>query len=178
MDLSQRIRINPEKCSGCRICELICGFSKHGEFNPKRSRIRIVKMERFFVDVPVVCQQCLNPSCVPECPAGALSKDKDGIIHVDEELCTGCERCMEVCPFDAISIDPLSGVAILCDLCNGTPECVHWCPTKTLEFGPPHPTPKGIASTARSLLEKWSIPHHEYEEYFKNSKWNKRHSDE
>jgi carbon-monoxide dehydrogenase iron sulfur subunit len=173
VDYLQRIRVTPEKCSGCRICELICAFTKHAEFNPKRSRIRIVKLERFFVDVPVLCQQCLNPSCVTECSVNALKQDKDGIVHVDEELCTGCERCIEVCPFGAISIDPLRNVAIICDFCGGSPACVQWCPTKTLEFSSTPFTSNAVALTAKSLLEKWGIPSNEYEEYFQKFKWRK-----
>jgi len=157
---------------------LICSFSRHKEFNPKRSRIRVVKIERFFLDVPVVCQQCLNPSCVTECPVNALEQDKDGIVHVNEELCTGCERCIEVCPLGAISIDPSKNVAIICDFCGGIPECIQWCPTKTLEFSSTPFTPNAIALTAKSLLEKWGIPRNEYEEYFQKFNWLKRHSNE
>src|SRR3989339_1151362 len=126
----QQIRIYPEKCTGCRICESICAFGRHGEFNPKRSRIRIVKMERFFLDMPVVCQQCPEPSCVAACAAGALRKGGDHVVHVDEAGCTGCEGCMEACPFGGVSMDPQNSVAIICDLCLGSPECVQWCPTK------------------------------------------------
>ena len=48
----ERIQVNLEKCTGCRICELICSMTRHGESNPKRSRIHVFKLERFFVDVP------------------------------------------------------------------------------------------------------------------------------
>lgn len=184
----QRIRVDPEKCTGCRICELICAFSKYSEFNPKRSRIRIVKMERFFVDVPVVCKQCLNPLCVKDCPVGALKKGTDSTINVDEELCTGCERCIGACPFGAISIDPLNRRAIVCDLCAGSPECVQWCPTKALQCRPIHSTSQrkrwnAVASTVQTLLEKWGIRSKEYEEYFEKLegpkiKTDKRHSNE
>ncbi len=171
MASTQRIRIKSEKCTGCRVCELICSFTQHGEFNPKRSRIRVVKMERFFVDVPVVCQQCLKPVCVESCPLGALSSDTHKTIHVDEEICTGCELCVEACPFGAISIDPLNSSAIVCDLCSGDPQCVRWCPTGTLELSPPNSTSQrkrwdAVTSTAKSLLEKWGIPWKEYEEYY------------
>jgi len=162
----QGIRINAERCTGCRICESICAFNKHDEFNPKRSRIRIVKMERFFLDVPVVCQQCPEPSCVAECPVGALKKGEDHVVHVEEDLCTGCERCIDACPFRGISIDPISNVAIICDLCRGAPECVQWCPTRAIELGPPQRPSNSVSSTAQSLLRKWGIPEKEYEEYF------------
>lgn len=165
----QQIRINPERCTGCRICESICAFNKHEEFNPKRSRIRIVKVERFFLDVPVVCGQCPEPFCVAECPSGALKKGEDHIIRVEEDLCTGCERCMDACPFRGISIDPLSKAAIVCDLCGGDPECVRWCPTKAIELGPPQPARNPVEVTARSLLKEWGIPEKEYEKYFQES---------
>lgn len=166
-----RIWVNPEKCTGCRICELICAFTKHGEFNPKRSRIRIVKMERFSVDIPVVCKQCLKPLCMVDCPVDAIRKDTDGIVHVDEELCTGCGLCVEACPFGAISLDPLNSMAIVCDLCHGVPQCVKWCPTGALEFTPANSTLKRkrwgtVTLTAKSLLRKWGIPWEEYEEYY------------
>ena len=162
----QQIRIDAEKCTGCRICELICAFNKHEEFNPKRSRIRIVKMERFFLDVPVVCQQCPEPFCVAECPAGALKKGEDHVVRVVEDLCTGCERCIDACPFGGVSIDPRTKTAIICDLCRGAPECVQWCPTKAIELGPSQAPSSSVALTARSLLRKWGIPEKEYEEYF------------
>lgn len=161
----QCIRINPEKCTGCRICESICAFNKHEEFNPKRARIRIVKMERFLLDLPVVCQQCPEPLCVAECPAGALTKGEDHLIHVEEGLCTGCGYCMDACSFGGISIDPVSNVAILCDLCGGSPECVQWCPTHAIEMGLAQVPANSVAVTAQSLLRKWGIPENEYEDY-------------
>jgi carbon-monoxide dehydrogenase iron sulfur subunit len=153
------------------ICELICAFNKHSDFNPKRSRIRIVKMERFFVDVPVVCKQCGNPQCVAKCPGDALSRDANGIIYVVEEKCTGCELCAEACPFGAISIDPLNGTAIVCDLCGGDPQCVRWCPTGALKLHPKMSKSQSkrwdaAASPARSLLKKWGIPLEEFEQYY------------
>ena len=162
----QRIRIDAEKCTGCRICESICAFKKHDEFNPKRSRIRVIKMERFFLDVPAVCQQCPEPVCVAECPTVALRRGEDDVVHVEEDLCTGCERCMEACPFGGVSIDPRSHVAIICDLCRGAPECVQWCPTKAIELGPSQAPSDSLALTAQSLLRKWGIPKKEYAEYF------------
>jgi Fe-S-cluster-containing hydrogenase component 2 len=41
--------------------------------------------------VPVICFQCDDPLCVSLCPADAISKRNDGIVVVDEEVCTGCK---------------------------------------------------------------------------------------
>jgi len=168
---SGRIQSDPQRCTGCRLCELICSLTRHGESNPKRSRIHVVKIERFFVDVPITCKQCLHPSCVAECPTGALEKGDDCLIMVDEEACTGCGRCVGACLFGALSIDPSTKTAIVCDLCQGEPRCVQWCPTGALEFNPPIHDSQGerwdtAALMARSLLEKWGIPRNDYEEYF------------
>jgi len=131
----------------------------------------VVKMERFFIDIPVVCKQCSKPLCLSECPTEALKRGKDHTIHVAEEICTGCGKCVDVCPFGAISLDPINNIAIVCDLCDGSPMCVKWCPTKALEFLPMELSSQrkrwlDASSIARSLLDKWSIPIKEFEEYY------------
>ncbi|MFO7795074.1 MAG: 4Fe-4S dicluster domain-containing protein [Promethearchaeati archaeon] len=35
------IRFNPENCTGCRICQLICSFTFTKQFNPDLSHIKI-----------------------------------------------------------------------------------------------------------------------------------------
>jgi len=171
MVLEQRIRINPEKCTGCRVCELICSATKHNEFNPKRSRIHIVKMERFFIDIPLVCRMCPNPLCVGSCPTAAIKKEGNGTVHIDEKLCTSCQKCVEACPFGAISIDSFNNKAIVCDLCAGDPQCVSWCPAGALELAQNQELSqrknwKTVEKTAKSLIKKWKIPLDEYERYY------------
>lgn len=178
MDLYQKIQINPEKCTGCRICELICSMTHYGESNPKRSRIHVYKLERFFVDVPMVCKQCPDPSCAAACPIEVLKRGAEHIMKVDEERCTGCGQCVEACPFGAISIDPSTRTAIVCDLCHGQPKCVKWCPGGALGFvsdslAPSQKRWEASSSTIRSLIEKWGIPLKAYEEYEKNILWRK-----
>ncbi|MFQ6111969.1 MAG: 4Fe-4S binding protein, partial [Nitrospinota bacterium] len=31
--------VDPENCTACGICELICSFEHHGQYNPKKSYI-------------------------------------------------------------------------------------------------------------------------------------------
>ena len=46
---------------------------------------------------------CLHlGSCIKVCPVGAISKDKDGYIIVDEKTCISCEKCVQICPSNAM----------------------------------------------------------------------------
>jgi molybdopterin-containing oxidoreductase family iron-sulfur binding subunit len=49
---------------------------------------------------PKTCQHCASPSCVAVCPTGASTKDDDGIVSIDYEVCIGCGACIEACPYD------------------------------------------------------------------------------
>ena len=178
MNLQKAIRVDPEKCTGCRICELICSAQKNGEFNPKRSRIRIAKMERFFIDIPTVCQQCTKPLCRKSCESGAIEKADSGIMIVDQEKCIGCGDCVTACPFDAIFVDPVDDKAIVCDLCQGDPKCVQWCPTEALALQLDIPEkdrkkPGSTAKEAKLLVKRWKLPMDEWERYGQSNKSNR-----
>lgn len=41
--LNKTLIFNVDCCTGCKICELICSMAKHGEYNPKKSHIRILR---------------------------------------------------------------------------------------------------------------------------------------
>ena len=129
------IVVNLEKCTGCRLCELACAMKRENECNPHLARIRIVKDEERGVDVPVVCQQCENPSCMKVCPTDAIIRDAGvGIPTIRKEKCTGCRMCQIVCPVGAISLHPTQRVMFKCDLCDGEPECVQWCTTQAIRY--------------------------------------------
>lgn len=54
------------------------------------------------------------------------------MIIIDEEKCTGCEKCVEVCPVDALYMD--DGVAKLDeDECISCSACVAACPVDAIE---------------------------------------------
>lgn len=50
----QEIIFDADRCTGCRICELVCSMAKHGEYNPKKSLIRLMVNEEAEVYVPVL----------------------------------------------------------------------------------------------------------------------------
>ena len=63
------LKIDYEKCTGCRLCELVCAVKHDRVSNPIRSRIRVIKWESEGIYVPVSCQQCEDAPCVLGCPA-------------------------------------------------------------------------------------------------------------
>jgi len=127
--------VDPEKCTGCRSCQLVCSFRFQGAYSNSDGAIRIRKFEPECLNVPVVCEHCDQPECVKVCPTQALSKDPEtGLVLLDAEECTGCLECVAACPFDAIFPRPGSDVVVNCDLCKGDPRCVQVCETKALDW--------------------------------------------
>ncbi|MHA2225027.1 MAG: 4Fe-4S dicluster domain-containing protein [Candidatus Hodarchaeales archaeon] len=126
--------VNPEKCSGCRICETTCSLFHEHVCNPTRARIQVVKWENAGLYLPMVCQQCESPICQTVCPMGAVYKDEDtSALLIDYNLCVGCKLCVTHCPFAGAIID-LSGKVKKCDLCDGDPLCVRNCEPEALQY--------------------------------------------
>lgn len=133
--MAKVLMIDYEKCTGCRLCELVCSVKHEGVSNPARSRIRVVKWEWEGIVVPTVCNQCEEAPCASICPTNArLLDEKLGRIVIDYERCIGCKTCIVACPFGATSFDPISKRVIGCDLCDGEPACVRFCTTEALSY--------------------------------------------
>jgi anaerobic carbon-monoxide dehydrogenase iron sulfur subunit len=136
--MSKVLYINYEKCTGCRLCELVCAVKHDGISNPTRSRIRVVKWEMEGLYIPMSCQQCQDAPCMNACPVKALSRDEDlGRVVVDYDVCIGCRTCVSVCPFGAMSFNTIDRKVFKCDLCEGDPQCVRFCDRKAVDFVSP-----------------------------------------
>lgn len=122
------------------MCQLVCGGTHLGAFNPRWARIRVeidrhpgVDTHPASIDVPHVCRQCEPAPCAEACPAGAFERGGDGgVWAIDKGRCTGCGVCKDACPFGMIVFH--DGVALKCDLCDETPMCVRFCPTSALSL--------------------------------------------
>ena len=65
--------VDADKCTGCRVCELICSITKQGKFNPRESYIRILFNNEFGVYIPVLKMDCdFCGRCIEWCPPQAL----------------------------------------------------------------------------------------------------------
>lgn len=126
--------VDPQKCTGCRQCEMVCSYVHEGGYSPVLSRVRVVKFEEKCLAVPTMCADCKKQVCMEVCPTGALRARANGTVVVDESRCIGCKECVLVCPFGTASIHPVKGTAYRCDLCDGRVLCVENCPTGAILF--------------------------------------------
>jgi Fe-S-cluster-containing hydrogenase component 2 len=129
--------IEPEICTGCRICEAWCSSLHEGIISPTKSRIHVIKWEDAGLDIPMTCQQCDTPVCAKVCPVGAITKSSEtGLVSVREDICIGCRMCVAACPFGGCSMDPDTNKMIKCDFCGGEPQCAEKCPRGAIQFLP------------------------------------------
>lgn len=127
---------NPDICSGCRTCEIVCSTYHYGECSAELSNIQWRKniMDACITNI-MTCKQCPGAECVAVCPSGALYVDKQtGARVIDEAKCVGCQLCMKACPVEPsrIRYSAKKNVCFKCDLCGGEPQCVKFCPMGAL----------------------------------------------
>ncbi len=123
------IKINVDKCNGCRACEVICSafhaMPKYSSNNPARSRIRVIRDPLKDVYVPVYAGEYAVAECA--------GRDKYTIDGKEYEECAFCRAS---CPSRAEFKEPDSGLPLKCDMCEGEDEplCVKWCMVDALTF--------------------------------------------
>lgn len=133
--MKNMIVVNNLRCTGCRLCELICSAVNSEEFKPTISRIKIISDSRIGISTPRICLQCEKPCCQETCSDEAIERNPvTGVITINKEKCCGCHKCIPACPYGAIKFDDRTGVAIKCDFCNGNPKCVEVCYAKAIEY--------------------------------------------
>jgi len=68
----RKIVIEPDKCTGCRRCQLICSFEHLEAFNPNRAYIMINEDDNGVANITFAenCDKCCI--CVSYCVYGAL----------------------------------------------------------------------------------------------------------
>ncbi len=127
------VKAIPENCTGCMVCTLVCSMKHYNVINIHKSGI-VIEKKGPTEDIPHICShgnEC-NYECIEACRFDALRKDKNGVVYVVEENCTGCRLCERACPLNAIHI--FQKMAYKCDLCGGEPECVKYCSQNALEL--------------------------------------------
>jgi Fe-S-cluster-containing hydrogenase component 2 len=130
--MEKLLLVDPNKCTGCGTCEIVCSLKHVKESNPIRSNINALRYEKqgtYYYSIPVVCQQCETPMCKTVCPVAAIAgpNPDTGAYLIDEDACIGCRLCLIACPVGGIHIDETTNKASKCDLCDGDPLCSKFC---------------------------------------------------
>lgn len=93
------------RCIGCQTCTAACRQANGTPPGVQWRRVIDVELgeypdvQRAFV--PIGCQHCDEPACLPVCPTQATQKRADGIVTVDYDRCIGCAYCAVACPYQA-----------------------------------------------------------------------------
>lgn len=135
--MTKQLVIKPEKCVGCRTCELMCSFGHTEQFNPQLSAVSVIAYDEAAVAVPVTCLQCEEASCLKVCPVKAISRGEDGVVSVSAGKCIVCKMCTHACPLGNISFSPITRRVFKCDLCGGEPKCAQFCPSGAILYMEP-----------------------------------------
>lgn len=155
--MTKILAIDAEKCTTCRLCELVCAHRSVGAFRPSRSRVRIAINAEDAFYFPMVCIQCDDAPCIEECPTDALVRDPaTGAVVLVEARCDECGVCEPACPYGAIRCP--DGKPEKCDLCGGDPECVRFCAAGALRYEPAEQWPQkrrqAYADRLRDLVKE------------------------
>ena len=116
------IKIDVDKCNGCRACEVICSAfhatPKYSSNNPARSRIRLIREPLRDVYLPVYAGENTSAEC--------MGRDK---YVIDGKEYEECDFCRASCPSRDVFKEPDSGLPLKCDMCESDPPLVraHVC---------------------------------------------------
>lgn len=128
------IKIEPDKCTGCRSCEVCCSAyhaePRYSNVNPFKSRIRIFRDELQDVYLPIISGHYAEKECDVRYKVVINGKDYEE-----------CNFCRASCPARDIFWDPDTSEPLVCDGCGdpvpeGGPLCVQACPREALVYLP------------------------------------------
>ncbi len=126
------IKIDVDKCNGCRACEVICSsfhsVPKYSASNPAKARIRLIREPLKDLYVPVYAGENAKAEC--------LGRDKYIIGGKEYDECAFCRAS---CPSRDVFKEPDSGLPLKCDMCEDDPPqekplCVQWCINDALTY--------------------------------------------
>ncbi|MBN2357946.1 MAG: (4Fe-4S)-binding protein [Deltaproteobacteria bacterium] len=126
------IKIDVDKCNGCRACEVICSAMhaepRYSSNNPARSRVRVIRDPLADIYIPVYAGEYTAAECT----------GRDRYV-IDGKVYDECAFCRASCPSRGFFKEPDSGLPLKCDMCESDPTlkepmCVQWCLTDALTY--------------------------------------------
>jgi anaerobic dimethyl sulfoxide reductase subunit B len=172
--------INQSLCTGCKACSVSCkdknnldvGINfrrvysyENGSFIHQQSKGLVQNVQAYYYSI--ACNHCTNPKCIPSCPTGAITKNKEsGVVTIDQKVCQGAQLCVKACPYGAPQYNSKEFKSDKCDFCMNLqekgeePVCVSTCPMRAIEFGPVEKLRKKYGSISQIKgMPKASITH-------------------
>ena len=126
------IKIDVDKCNGCRACEVICSAMhaapRYSSNNPARARVRVVRDPLADIYIPVYAGEYTAAECT--------GRDR---YSIGGKVYDECAFCRASCPSRDFFKEPDSGLPLKCDMCESDPTlkeplCVKWCLTDALIY--------------------------------------------
>ena len=107
----KKIKIDTDKCTGCRTCEIICSLTHDGKetINPRNARIRVFKDDEEGVNLPLIAQ---SPNRIEYVKTPTLTIDGKkcnlfqfwSLFKPSDVECNFCSNCVKWCVTDALTI--------------------------------------------------------------------------
>jgi CRP-like cAMP-binding protein/Fe-S-cluster-containing hydrogenase component 2 len=96
-------------CTRCGNCVKACAelhdgisrLTRHGMLFEAPVRQNLTVLEPLLVTTS--CMHCLDPECMIGCPTGAITRDVNGEVII-QDSCIGCGNCARRCPYGNISM--------------------------------------------------------------------------
>lgn len=111
--------IDLRRCVSCGACAIACkaenNTRERGNGQSHNWADFLTATEGIFpntvhVAMPVLCNHCDEPACIPKCPVSptAIFKTPEGFTLINDEICTGCKACQQSCPYSVPLLDDKS----------------------------------------------------------------------
>lgn len=130
--LVKDIRVDIDKCTGCRSCEMACSAfhatPKYSSLNPARARIRIIMDETKDIYVPIRAGEYTQAECSGR-----------NLYTINGKEYSECSFCPSSCPSRDYFKEPDTGLPLKCDMCEDEPPlalpmCVQACQQEALIY--------------------------------------------
>ena len=137
--------IDVDRCTRCDDCIRACAAAHDN--NPRFIRHGPIYGHHMVANA---CMHCADPVCMIGCPTGAIHRDTEGPVVVNDQTCIGCSTCANSCPYGNIRMVEVRDdegdfivdkkhlpilKATKCDLCvdeTSGPACQRACPHDAL----------------------------------------------